>query len=291
MPPILSAIVVAYENQPFPDPGLDSLVNQLRLFHAELILVNAGSDDPRAAFQARYGSTGFPVREVESRVKGAPAVAMNRGADMAEGEYLLMLGRNVALHPEALELMIDYIRSDRSVGMVVPQVVNPAGNVLNSCRRFPTHKDVLARAFGFSKLFPHSRFWNGWLMGDFPHQQTRRVEGAIDYAWLLSASAWNKVGRFDDNFRYEYYDTDWCRRLRELGYVLLFYPQARVVAAGTDDEDHLVRRQVSLFRLFDKYYDGVHHQILNLLVGLVIYLTLPLRLLWRSGRKFFARSR
>jgi len=270
---------------------MDSLVNQLRLFDAELIVVKAGDKDPRTAFQARYGSTDFSVREVDCRIKDAPAAALNRGLDAAEGDYLLLLGQSVSLHPEALELMIDYIRGDRTVGMIAPQVVTPEGAVLASCRRFPTHKDVLFRALGLHKLFPHNKFWNGWHMGDFAHQQISRVEGVMDYAWLLSASAWKKTGRFDENFLHEYFDTDWCRRLRDLGYVILFYPQAKVVAEGSPEEHHLARRRVSLFRLFDKYYDGVHHQILNLLVGLVIYLTLPLQLLWRAGCKVCSRSR
>jgi len=52
-----------------------------------------------------------------------------------------------------------------------------------------------------------------------------------------------------------------------------------------------VRRRVSLFRLFDKHYDGVHHQFLNLLVGLVIYFTLPFQLIWRGLRARIFRPR
>ncbi|MEJ2051665.1 MAG: glycosyltransferase [Calditrichota bacterium] len=288
---LISAIIPFSENQPVSDTNLASLLNQLRFFDAEVILVNFSRKETSASLNERYSSADLPIREVESRVKGAPAAALNQGIKSADGEYLLLLHPAFTVHPESLELMIDYMQGDRSIGLMVPQMVTAGGAIIANCHRFPTHKDVLARALGIHELFPRSRFWNGWQMGDFSHQDIRQVEDAQADAWLISSAAWAQTGPFDENFLHDYYDTDWCHRLRDAGYIILFYPQAKVIATGHEEAEHLVRRRVSLFRLFDKYYDGVHHQILNLLVGLVIYLALPLQLLWRGLQNLFPRSR
>ena len=78
---------------------------------------------------------------------------------------------------------------------------------------------------------------------------------------LVRRTAVQSVGLMDRNFFMYWEDADWCRRMREKGWQVMYFPQASLIHyAGVSSEQNLTRSVVSFHRsalyLFDKYADS-----------------------------------
>ncbi len=285
MPPLISAVIPLPDQNEIHDQSLAALKSQLRYMDSEIVLVGLHKSAQIRSLLNEFRQESITPRFVEIRRPDSPAGAWNRGIESAGGEYILLMQPWIQLHPESLGMMVEYLRGDRNTGLITPQIQYSDATILPHCRRFPTHKDVIASCLGFDRVFPASRYFNGWHMGDFSHRVFREVEGAALLLWLTSKVVWRKVGLFDENFPAYFYETDWCRRLRAAGYTILFYSQAKAYQRGSSQPASVLQRRVSLFRLLDKHYDRIHQQMANLITGLLLYGTLPFSL----GRNLFRR--
>ncbi|MCF7804300.1 MAG: glycosyltransferase [Candidatus Marinimicrobia bacterium] len=282
MPTELSIVIVTYNSGKDIDTCLDSVFRQAQFFNAEIIVVDNNSRDNTLEVVNRYREQSTPLITITNEENRYFAPAVNQGLDMASGGYLLILNPDTRLEPEALSLLLGYIRGDRKTGVVAPQLVNPDGTIQPSCRRFPRPRDVAFNIFGINRIFSNSEFFNGWKMGDFDHRQIREVDQPQGAALLTSKIVLNKVGGFDEDFPMFFNDVDWCFRVKQAGYRIVFNPQAKVVhTKGTSVNRYKVRMvifsHVSFFRFFEKHYDRVHQQLFNLMAGMLLYFSIPFR--------------
>ena len=106
---------------------------------------------------------------------------------------------------------------DPQVGLVVPQVLSPNGEVEDSVRRFPTPWRLLRK-----------------LMGD-QGRYTTHVQRAQTVPWaagmfmVFRTTAFEDIGGFDEGFHLYYEDVDICARLWRSGWRVVHQPNAKVV--------------------------------------------------------------
>lgn len=110
---------------------------------------------------------------------------------------------------------------DPSVGMVAPLVMNPAGQIEDSVRHFPTPTSLLRKAFGGDD--------GRYAIGPSPTAPPGAVDWAAGMFLLFRASAFRDVGGFDDKFHLYYEDVDICTRLWHAGWKVMLSPQASVI--------------------------------------------------------------
>jgi len=110
--------------------------------------------------------------------------------------------------------------TDSNVGLVAPAVVNPAGEVEDSARRYPTPIGLVRKALGGDDGRYAFRLGDGaplvpdWIAGMF---------------LLLRTAAFADVHGFDEAYYLYYEDIDLCIRLRQAGREILLYPNISVV--------------------------------------------------------------
>ena len=102
--------------------------------------------------------------------------------------------------------------------MAGPLVRNPAGNVEDSARRFPTAASLLKNALS-EKLQPDYSVDRG----------TQEVDWVAGMFMLFRAGDFRSVGGFDEAYFLYYEDVDLCRRLRSAGSRVSYAPSAEVV--------------------------------------------------------------
>lgn len=125
--------------------------------------------------------------------------------------------------------LIDVLGSDHQTGVVAPQLRNPDGSLQPSCRRFPRRRDVTYECLGLNLLFPKSRLFNSWKMGDFDHLSQRRVEQPQGAFLLTTREVMNSVGLWDETYPMFFSDVEWCHRVKNAGLDIIFEPGARVM--------------------------------------------------------------
>jgi len=292
MPPIISAIYPVFNQSARFENCITALAKQLQYLDSEIVLIRSEEDHETSEIAAALKTGNTSLKEVVLPAMHSIPSAFNSGASRASGEYYLFIQPWMELRPEALEMMLEQIRGDRHTGLITPRVQHTNGTIYPTCQRFPLQWDIISASIGLNKLFPKSGLFNRVMMGDFHHEDIKEVDGSRLLVWMVRRITWEKVGAFDENFPHHFYDIDWCRRLQNSGYRILYYPLARAVTHQPESDTGSLRYQISQFRLLDKHYDQIHQQVLNLVTGIFLYGLLPLCLgirylyrLWIDNRE------
>ena len=106
---MLSVIIPVRNDPAHLSACLASIRNSTYADH-EVIVADDASTDGSAAVASENG-----VRLLRLERQSGPAVARNRGADLAKGEYLVFVDADVSVHPETLAEVAAGFGGDPSV--------------------------------------------------------------------------------------------------------------------------------------------------------------------------------
>jgi len=180
----------------------------------------------------------FPgIRLVENRRNLGFARAVNQAADLARGDFLLLLNPDTTFLPgnDAPRIMAAWLAQRPRAGAAGPRLLNPDGSLQTSAYRFPTLLQTAAHLLGLKRLIPteviRSRgpAWLGRWFGQFDrHDSARPVDYCTGAALMIKRSVWEKIGGLDERFFLYYEEKDFCLQLHRAGYQVWLLPQARI---------------------------------------------------------------
>jgi N-acetylglucosaminyl-diphospho-decaprenol L-rhamnosyltransferase len=220
--PDVAAVVVTYNALPYVERTLESLERH------ETVVVDHGSTDGTLELVRRR----FPrVKLVEQENRGL-AAGWNRGVRETSTPYVLILNADAWLVDDAADCLAAFAEQHKGAGFVAPRLLNPDGTLQPSVRAFPTPWRLATEYFFLRKVAPRSRALNAFYGAGFRHDEVREIDFAKAAGFLLRRAAFDEVGPFDEEFFLFSEETDWCYRLREVGWQSYFYPGAEVVHVG-----------------------------------------------------------
>lgn len=290
--PTISAIVISYNGMKFLPDCLATLKADLSDISHELIIVDNGSRDGSPEFIRKNYGEAVLIQNEQNR-GFAPAV--NAGLKCARGEYLYILNQDLRFPPGAsgasgaTSLLLERIRQDESIGFIGPKFVNFDGPTQKHSRSFPRYRHVFYRLFLFDRLFPHSREFASWRMGWFDHESELFMDQPMGAVMLIPRRVVEKIGLMDERFPLLFNDVDYCRRITEAGFKILYYPGAVVehyVGASTGSRPYaiIVTSHTAMFRYFRKYARTQFNPVLWL-CGLILYVSIPVLIAARFLRR------
>jgi len=259
-----SIIILTWNSEEVIDACLSSLTQGVASFSYEVIVVDNGSQD-RTLTTVRDG---YPrARILTNLINRGVAAARNQGLRMAVGEYCLFLDDDTVVQPGALDRLITYMDAHDDVGLCGPRLIDGEGNLHLSCRLFPTLSDKFARRlpFAFARQLRQAVEMAGW-----DHASTRDVDYMIGACQVIRRTALMEVGFLDEHIFYGPEDVDFCLRLQQAGWRVVYHPEAVVF--------HLERR---ITRSFFSRLSYLH------LCGLLYYFWK--HGYWMSRRRLYAR--
>lgn len=215
--------MIVWEGMQFLPDCLQTLTEDMRSISHEIVAIDNGSTDGSAEYIGRE----YPaISLVQNASNLGFAKAVNQGIDASSGDYLLLLNQDIRVRPGAIAALLERIERENHIGVVGPKFVGFDGKTQRSARQFPTLKHVWYEVLFLSKLFPESRTFGAWRMGWFDHESEREVDQPMGAALMVRRELIEKVGRFDEQFPVFFNDVDFCRRVRDAGYSLVYYPGA-----------------------------------------------------------------
>lgn len=222
----LGIVIIHYNTSADLDRCLESLVVQPPTQDFQIVVVDNASDDPGLAdVHRRYPECHWLLNtENVGYARGC-----NQGMAEVEAEYYLILNPDIVVQPGALDRLLAFADSHPRAGMVGPQLLNTDGSLQHSCRRFYTFRTLLLRRTFLGRIFPDSETVRRHLMADFDHQSSRPVDWVLGGCLLVRASAMARTGPMDERFFLYFEDVDWCYRMWQAGFEVLYTPEARFV--------------------------------------------------------------
>ena len=226
----VSLVIVSYNAQEPLRVCLDSAAVAAagsRLQVETIVVDNASADGSAAMVETEFGD----VTLLRSAVNEGYGAACNRGARASGGEILVFLNADVELVGGALRELVAALPDDAGAGLAGPAVVDAAGHLHRSVRRFPSPYGWLLDGTIFE------RWWGTrWLLAGYrpavePGRPSRVdwVEGAC---LAVRRKAFTAIGGFDSGYFMYCEELDLCRRLQERGLSVLYVPAAVVTHQG-----------------------------------------------------------
>ncbi len=220
-------IVIVHYNTP-DDLGrcLASLRDQAPACDHETVVIDNASTAPGLEeLQAEYPDVRW-IRNTENAGYGR---GCNQGMAMLAADYHLILNPDIVVLPGALDALLSFADQRPRAGLIGPQLLNEDGTVQESCRRFYTLGTLLLRRTFLGKLFPNSRTVQRHLMQDFDHAGPRPVDWVLGGCLLVRREALDRCGPMDERFFLYFEDVDWCYRMWQCGFEVVYAPDSRFV--------------------------------------------------------------
>jgi N-acetylglucosaminyl-diphospho-decaprenol L-rhamnosyltransferase len=187
-----------------------------------LVLDNAstdGSADAARRWAAARSAASPEMRLVEQRLRRGKAENDTLLLREAGGEYCLLLNEDTELRPGSVEALLAALDADPKAGAAGAQLLDPDGAPQPCAWRLPSVGTAIAGA-----LFLH-RLYTVQSGG----ARTRPVGWVQSSAMLVRRRAAAEVGYFDPDFFVYSDETDFCKRLHDGGWRVLYVPEARAV--------------------------------------------------------------
>jgi hypothetical protein len=223
----------------------------------EVIVVDNASSDGSPGMVERE----FPgARVLANRENTGYSRAVNQAIRAAHGRYVLVLNPDIEVIPGAIDALAGHLDAHPQTGIAGGKLLNPDGTLQYSCRTFYTFSTLLHRRTPVGKLFPNSRVVRDHLMMDWDHESEREVDWMLGACLMVRAEAIREVGLMDERFFMYFEDVDWCYRMRQHGWKVVYVPAARMrhlhrreSAQGGPLNARLFAHLNSMFRFFDKW--------------------------------------
>ena len=100
---------------------------------------------------------------------------------------------------------------------------------LASRRSFPTPEISFYRMLGLSNLFPKSERFGRYNMTYVDENLTLEVDSVVGAFMMVRSSAATADGLLDERFFMYGEDLDWAKRIKDIGWKVVYYPEVSVL--------------------------------------------------------------
>ncbi len=151
----------------------------------------------------------------------------NMGANAIEADYYFFLNPDTKLVDEKIIFRLHaYLLKHPKVGIVGPKIFYFDGRLQETCRRFPAWYMPFVQRTALAHTAFGKRYADHFAMRDYDHVMEREVDWMQGSALFMRGDVWKTLGGFDDRFFMYFEDIDLCRRAKDLGYGVVYYPEA-----------------------------------------------------------------
>jgi len=229
------------------------------LLATEIIVVdNASSDGSAEMVRAEFPD----VRLIANQANRGYTGGNNDGIAAATGRYVMILNPDTRVLDDALAALVSYADVHPDVGVVGPQLLNPDGSVQSSRRRFPTLMTGLFESTWLEPLAPRDVLRRYYVL-DQPDAAIQEVDWLFGACFLVRREVIQQVGALDEDFFMYSEEMDWCRRIRQAGWKVMYLPEAQVIHYGGKSSDQVAAQRHIYFQTSKVRYFRKHHSTLT----------------------------
>jgi GT2 family glycosyltransferase len=227
-PPDVSIVVVSFNTREVLEETLAAVDDDTAGVSAELIVVdNASRDGSPELVRARFPKAAL-IENPENRYYSA---ANNQGLAAGRGRYLLVLNSDAAPRRGTIPAMIRYMDRHTDVGALSPRMEFPDGRVQRNCARRRPYAQFLYEYTLLGLLRPGARracLDRCWY-GDWDRLTERDVDVLPGSCLMVRRDAIERAGRLDERLLLYFTEDDWCDRLQQAGFRVVYAPIGAVV--------------------------------------------------------------
>ncbi len=215
-------------------------------------------------------------------------LGFSRGNNVAlqkvKSRYVMLLNSDTeAIENTHLDKMVTYMDEHTDVAVVTPRLELSDGQLdWASHRGEPTPWASFTYFTGLEKVFPKISFFSQYHQMYQNLDTIHQIDACSGAAMIVRTEAMNKVGYLDERFFMYAEDLDWCKRFREAGYKVVYFPFSVIIhhkyKSGLKHTDKKHARKTShhfydtMLQYFDKHYQHKYPRFVRQIIQLFIRL-------------------
>ena len=215
--PLVSFITVNYNQTTLTLELIDSIYKYTKIPFEIIVVDNDSKESPKEEIDRIYPD----VRVIVSGVNRGFAGGNNLGIAASEGQFLFFINNDAVLTEGAVEDILSAFEN-RQVGVVSPLICYYPDAT--------SEVDVIQYA-GATNVHPITG--RNTIIGEKQQDQSQYCQSKPTFyahgaAMMVKRTVLEEVGMMSEYYFLYYEELDWCERIRQAGFTILFYPLAKI---------------------------------------------------------------
>ena len=223
----LSIIIVNYKTEAVTLKCLKSVFDaDYQNYTVEVIVVdNASGDGSAEAIKSAYPQINLIINDANLGF----SKANNIGIRAAKGDYVLLLNSDTEVRSDTISRCLDYIKRNPDIGALGCKVLLSDGSIDPACKRsFPTPLSGVFHTLKLDRKFPNSKVFGAYDLTYLDENKIYSLHCITGAFMMVPMNVINAVGMLDEDYFMYGEDIDWCYRVKQAGYKVVYYPKAEI---------------------------------------------------------------
>ncbi|NMB81917.1 MAG: glycosyltransferase family 2 protein [Ignavibacteria bacterium] len=270
----VSIIIVNFNSFQMLEKCLNSIFSFCNSTTNEVILVdNASTEGDIETITNKFSN----LTLIKNRTNIGFAAANNKALTYAKGKYSLFLNNDTLFTEDSIKVVFDFVEKYSGKLFVGVQLLNSDGTKQESVVQFPSIWNGFTENFFLYKLFPKSKLFNKYYQNYNDYKNPVEVDVIRGAFMFCPTHELKKLNGFDDRFFFYSEETDLCKRFKDNGGKIIFYPDTSIIHYGGATADSNLwfkfkNQTVGKIQYYQKHFTGMNF-ILSLLlhwIGLLL---------------------
>ncbi len=258
---------------------LNSVLSSKDNMDNEIIVIDNNSKDGSVELLKKE----FPqIRLIENHLNKGFSYACNQGIEKSSGDYILLLNPDTIFPQKGFSAMIEFMDSNPEAGICGPEMVDDRGNLLYSCRSFPSFLTSISSSQSLlERFFPGNPLSRRYLLKDMNHSQIQEVDWVSGSCLFARKKMLDQIGLLDEDFFIYVEDVDLCYRAHRAGWKVFYFPKTTFIhKVGQSTSQDRVKSKLEHHR--SMWIFAKKHFKSNILVRSFIFFGILVRLIFVS---------
>lgn len=284
----ISVIIVNYNVEFFLEQCLNSVKTALKKIDGEVFIVDNDSIDTSVEMVQEK----FPeFHLIQNKKNVGFSTANNQAIQIAQGEFILLLNPDTVIEEDTLIKTVEFMRNHEKAGGLGVRMVDGKGKFLPESKRgLPTPMVAFYKIFGLSKLFPKSKKFGQYHLGNLSEFEINEVDVLSGAFMLMRKKTLNEVGLLDEAFFMYGEDIDLSYRIIKGGYKNYYFPETRIIHyKGESTKKSSINYVFVFYRAMvifaEKHFSKKNAKLFSTLINTAIYLRAFLAIFSRFIKK------
>jgi GT2 family glycosyltransferase len=273
----LSVIIVNYNVKYFLEQCLCSVQKAITTagVDTEVIVIDNHSRDNSLGYLTPL----FPcVKFVANDENVGFTKACNQGFTLSSGKYVLFLNPDTIIPEDCFSKCVAFFQGHNDAGAVGVRMLDGHGRFLKESKRaFPSPVTSLFKLFGFARLFPKSKVFSKYHLGNLDETKNHEVDVLAGAFIMVRRELLQRLNGFDEAFFMYGEDVDLSYRIQKMGYRNYYLAESSILHFKGESTKkrslHYVRTFYSAMSIFvRKHYGGTRASLFIFFIHLTIWL-------------------
>ncbi|WP_107839168.1 glycosyltransferase family 2 protein [Metasolibacillus meyeri] len=273
----LSIVIVNYNTPKLTIDCIQSILSaKLNIQYEIYVVDNASSDN-----SVEQLKDAFPqITVIANKQNVGFSKANNQAIKICKGRHVLLLNSDTIVHEDTLDTMVQFMDAHFDVGAAGCEVNLVDGSLDKACHRgFPTPEASFYYMMGLSRKYPDSPKFNSYHKSYMNMQEIHDIDCLVGAFMIVRREAFEQIGLLDEDFFMYGEDIDWCYRIKEAGWRIVYNPLVSILhykgASSRRKPFKIVYEFHRAMYLFHKKHFAKNY---NFLVNSIVYTGITLKL-------------